>query len=97
MGHAWCSGYAPDILKECSVVPMSLHIQDNDGSGDGHLIPGDGTINWKLFTDTLKDIGYLGDGVMEAHHQSLEAIDEEREEILARLLDVSKTIREEMR
>ena len=97
VGHAWCSGYAPDILKECSVVPMSLHIQDNDGSGDGHLIPGDGTINWKLFTDTLKDIGYLGDCVMEAHHQSLEAIDEEREEILARLLDVSKTIREEMR
>ena len=97
VGHAWCSGYAPDILKKCSVVPLSLHIQDNDGSGDQHLIPGDGTIDWKLFTDTLKEIGYLGDCVMEAHHQSLEAPDEERDEILARLLDESQTIRDEMR
>ena len=97
VGHAWCCGYAPDILKQCSVVPLSLHIQDNDGSGDQHLIPGDGTIDWKLFTDTLKEIGYLGDCVMEAHHQSLEAPDEERDEILARLLDESQTIRDEMR
>ena len=97
VGHAWCSGYAPDVLKECAVVPTSLHIQDNDGSGDQHLIPGDGTIDWDLFTDTLREIGYLGDCVMEAHHQSLEAPDGERDAILSRLLETAQTMRAEMR
>ena len=97
VGHAWCCGYAPDVLKDCAVTPMSLHIQDNDGSGDQHLIPGDGTIDWDLFTQTLREIGYLGDCVMEAHHQSLEAPDEERDAILARLLETARPIRENMR
>ena len=97
VGHAWCSGYKPDILKKCSVVPMSLHIQDNDGSGDGHLIPGDGTIDWALFTRTLREIGYLGDCVIEAHHQSLTAPDAERDAILSRLLETSEGIRADMR
>jgi sugar phosphate isomerase/epimerase/beta-lactamase superfamily II metal-dependent hydrolase len=96
VGHAWCSGYGPEILKQCAVVPLSLHIQDNDGSGDGHLIPGDGTIDWAVFTKTLREIGYLGDCVMEAHHQSLVAPDAERDAILSRLLDVSKQLRSEM-
>ena len=97
VGHAWCCGYAPDVLKECDVIPMSLHIQDNDGTGDQHLIPGDGTIDWNVFTQTLREIGYLGDCVMEAHHQSLEAPDEERDAILTRLLTTAQTIRDKMR
>ncbi len=96
-GHAHCSGYEPDILRKCSVVPLSLHIQDNDGSGDGHLIPGDGTIDWDLFLTVLKEIGYLGDCVMEAHHQSLEAPDAERDAILARLLETAEGMRDRMR
>jgi sugar phosphate isomerase/epimerase len=97
VGHAWCCGYAPDVLKDCAVVPASLHIQDNDGSGDQHLIPGDGTIDWDLFINTLREIGYLGDCVMEAHHQSLVAPDEERDAILSRLLETAQPIRTGMR
>ncbi|MCR5689197.1 MAG: TIM barrel protein [Clostridiales bacterium] len=97
VGHAWCSGYSPDVLKKCAVAPMSIHIQDNDGSGDQHLIPGDGTIDMTLFAETLREIGYLGDCVLESHHQSLVAPDAERDAILARLLDVSKEIREQLR
>ncbi len=93
VGHAHCSGFESDILKKCSVVPASLHIQDNDGSGDGHLIPGDGNINWENFLAVLRDIGYTGDCVMEAHHQSLHAPDEERDAILARLLTESEKLR----
>ena len=96
VGHAWACGYAPDVLKKCAVIPMSLHIQDNDGSGDGHLIPGDGTIDFECFIKTLKDIGYLGDCVLEAHHQSLVAPDEERDAILARLLEKAEELRSEM-
>ena len=96
VGHAYCCGYKPDILKSCAVSPMSLHIQDNDGSGDGHLIPGDGTIDWTLFLTTLHEIGYLGDCVLEAHHQSLEAPDAERDAILARLLETAQNLRKSM-
>ncbi len=97
VGHAHCCGYEPEILGKCGVVPLSLHIQDNDGTGDGHLIPGDGTIDWDEFILVLKEIGYTGDCVMEAHHQSLVAPDEERDEILARLLDESEKLRFEMK
>ncbi|MBQ7542682.1 MAG: TIM barrel protein [Clostridia bacterium] len=96
VGHAHCCGYKSDVLKACAVVPMSLHIQDNDGSGDGHLIPGDGTIDWNLFLCTLREIGYLGDCVLEAHHQSLEAPDAERDAILTRLLETAQSLREKM-
>jgi sugar phosphate isomerase/epimerase len=97
VGHAWCCGYQPSVLKKCAVAPMSLHIQDNDGSGDQHLIPGDGTIDMDEFLKTLKEIGYLGDCVMEAHHQSLVAPDEERDAILRRLLETAKPLCDAMR
>ena len=97
VGHAHCSGYEAEILRKCSVVPMSLHIQDNDGSGDGHLIPGDGNIDWTAFLAVLRDVGYLGDCVLEAHHQSLEAPDAERDAILTRLLKIAQPMRDEMR
>lgn len=95
-GHAHCSGFEADILKKCSVVPLSLHIQDNDGSGDGHLIPGDGTIDWDEFFGVLHYIGYTGDCVLEAHHQSLYAPDNERDAILTRLLEISLSMRDRM-
>ena len=95
-GHAHCSGYKMDILKECVAAPVSLHIQDNDGTCDGHLIPGDGTVDWELFLSTLKEIGYMGDCVLEAHHQSLTAPDAERDAVLSRLLKNAKPIREKM-
>ena len=97
VGHAYCCGFKPEILRKCAVAPMSLHIQDNDGTGDGHLIPGDGTIDWTAFLKALNDVGYLGDCVMEAHHQSLVAPDAERDAILARLLATSQGLRAGMR
>ncbi len=96
-GHAHCCGYGPDVLKKCAVAPLSLHIQDNNGGGDEHLIPGDGTIDWPQTLAVLREIGYLGDCVMEAHHQSLEAPDAERDAILTRLLEKSKELRAELR
>ena len=97
VGHAYCQGYAPSVLTRCCVAPRSVHIQDNDGTGDGHLIPGDGTIDWNDFIRSLKAVGYLGDCVLEAHHQSLEAPDDQRDAILARLLDTAVGLREQMR
>ena len=94
-GHAFCRGYGPGILTQCAVVPLSVHIQDSTG-GDDHLIPGDGNIDWALFVQTLKTVGYTGDCVLEAHHQSLNAPDEERDAILTRLLEKGVELRTAM-
>jgi sugar phosphate isomerase/epimerase len=95
-GHMHCCGVPMTDLRGVSVPPLSLHVQDNHGvgSGDQHLLPGDGTIDWKEFLDILKEIGYEGDLVLEAHHQSLDAPDEEREPILADLYDRAVRMRD---
>ena len=87
-GHANFYGITPGILRELDVVPLSLHIQDTHGPGygDEHLIPGDGNIDWKAFLELLREIGYAGELVLEAHHQSYHAPDEEKDAILSELL-----------
>jgi len=95
----WCydAGHAHafhDSLAEFRNVcraPLSLHVQDNHGDGrDEHLIPGDGTLDWEEFLRSLKSVGYCGDFVLEAHHQSLEMPDDQRDVFLAELLERSK-------
>ncbi len=91
-GHSNANGIPPAILRELDVVPLSLHIQDTRGPGygDEHLIPGYGNIDWKEFLHILREIGYTGEMVMEAHHQSYNAPDEEKDGILAELLERSE-------
>lgn len=93
VGHAHCSGFELDVLRECANPPRSLHIHDNDGNGDDHLIPGDGTVDWNKFTNILTDIGYMGDCVMEAHYQHLEAPEKDRPFVLARLYEAADCLR----
>ena len=96
-GHANNFGFGAEVLPQCCAVPLSLHIQDNHGDGrDEHLIPGDGLIDWDAMIGALREIGYAGDCVLEAHHQSLEAPDEARDGILARLLVTARILREQM-
>ncbi|MCR4907161.1 MAG: sugar phosphate isomerase/epimerase [Clostridiales bacterium] len=95
-GHANCFGYRPSVLRECETAPLSLHLQDNHGTGDEHLIPGDGTIDWDAMMRELTACGYAGDCVLEAHHQSLDAPDGERDAILGRLLEKARELRAKM-
>ena len=46
--------------------------------------------------EVFKEIGYSGDCVLEAHHQSLEAPDEERDMVLTQLLEAAKILRDKM-
>lgn len=86
-GHANAHDISCRELLKCEIAPISLHIQDNNGHyRDDHLIPGDGNIDWKEFLDVLHAIDYKGEFVLEAHHQSLEAKDEDRDAILSELL-----------
>ena len=95
-GHAHCEGISMACLREIKTAPVSLHVQDNCGGHgkDEHLIPGDGTVDWKEFLDLLLEIGYKGELVLEAHHQSLDAADENRETILSELLHRAERMNE---
>ena len=94
-GHANASGLNTDRITRAGNVPLSLHIHDNHGLfDDEHLLPGDGNIDWQHFLRLLKKIGYKGDLVFEAHHQSLRAGDEnERNLILSDLLSRAEKMR----
>lgn len=55
-GHCHCVGESVDnALKICGNRLIALHIQDNDGSMDQHLVPFEGTIPWKSFYQSLCD------------------------------------------
>ena len=93
-GHAHRCGLPQTSLLGLPIPPLSLHVQDNHGSHDEHLLPGDGTIDWKEFLDSLRAIGYAGDLVLEAHHQSIDAPDDRRDTILSDLLTRAQKMRD---
>ena len=37
---------------------FAIHVHDNDGTADQHLIPGDGNINWNYYIEGLKKANY---------------------------------------
>ena len=94
-GHANAHDLSARELLKCEIAPISLHVQDNNGHyRDEHLLPGDGNIDWKEFLDVLRTVDYKGEFVLEAHHQSLEAKDEDRDAILSELLSRAEKMRE---
>lgn len=44
---------------------FAVHLHDNDKSDDLHLLPFDGTIDWKYVMNKLKECNYNGDITME--------------------------------
>ena len=60
-GHA--AIFDPDVAAAVRYIGdrlATLHIHDNMGNSDSHLVPGDGIIDWEAFAKALKDIGYNG-------------------------------------
>jgi sugar phosphate isomerase/epimerase len=59
---------------------IHLHLHDNHGETDDHLLPGKGTIDWPDLFRTLDEIAYSGPMVLELHFQNdpLEEIKEAR-------------------
>lgn len=92
-GHLNRCGLDANDLSEVTQPPLSLHIHDNGGKHDEHLLPGDGTIDWVAYLDKLRTIGYSGELVLEAHHQSLDTPDAQRDKILTDLLNRAKQMK----
>ncbi len=72
IGHAYMStdaGRQPvrAYLERYKDQLIHLHLHDNDGEEDLHQIPGEGTIDWRGVVETIDQIGYRGQAVIELH------------------------------
>lgn len=52
-GHAHVTADAASVLRAFSRHVVTVHLHDNDASGDHHLIPGQGTIAWAPVVEAL--------------------------------------------
>jgi L-ribulose-5-phosphate 3-epimerase len=59
-GHENCYSKETDLLTQYSSKLMALHLHDNDGNADQHLIPGEGLIDWSHLKQRLQGTGYHG-------------------------------------
>jgi L-ribulose-5-phosphate 3-epimerase len=59
-GHENCYSQGTDLLAQYGSKLMALHLHDNDGSADQHLIPGEGSIDWSHLKQRLRGTGYQG-------------------------------------
>lgn len=97
-GHGQLAYQTPGDLTGL-IPPLSLHLQDNHYGVwiDEHLMPGDGDLDFSAVWDALVRMGYRGDYVLEAHHQTIEAKDEDRDPLLRELLRRSRAVRDTLK
>ncbi len=69
-----------EVIKSVGSAVWAVHLQDNDGTGDQHLPPGRGNIEWGSVISALDGISYKGT-------LNVEADPKEGVTFLARLLD----------
>lgn len=60
IGHENCFSKGTNCLEKFSKYLSALHIHDNNGESDGHMIPYDGNIDYDIFLRRLKSVGYDG-------------------------------------
>ena len=60
-GHCNVNGEnLADTVLSLRGVPLHVHIDDNTGESDAHMIPGQGKIAYAPFVQALKAVGYQG-------------------------------------
>jgi sugar phosphate isomerase/epimerase len=52
--------YAVEMLRAAGRYLMALHIHDNHGERDEHLLPGRGNIAWQEVMQALRETNYSG-------------------------------------
>ena len=66
VGHAHLEGDLIDAIEITSGHLALLHVHDNRGRADDHLVPFDGTIDWPAAVTALQKVGYDGALIVEA-------------------------------
>ena len=60
VGHENCFSKGSDVLEKYGDRLKTLHIHDNDGTADQHIIPFDGNIDYSKFIAKLKKLDFYG-------------------------------------
>ena len=64
-GHAHLSGTVENETSRAGTDLFTTHVHDNHGRKDAHLAPGEGTIDWRTWAETLDRIDYNGPIMLE--------------------------------
>ncbi len=100
-GHNYGMNMNPDFLEYgdqyVNIVKIgkrlkALHINDNNGLDDDHIMPYTGTINWDDVIRALDDIGYEHSFTLEAHRTANRLADEFKDVAVKLLHDVAVSI-----
>jgi protein FrlC len=49
-----------EVLRKCQGIPLHVHVDDNRGDFDSHLVPGQGNVDFAALFRGLKVRGYTG-------------------------------------
>jgi len=61
LGHVNVVGIpVKEFVEKLGKLIVNVHVHDNDGSGDAHLQPGKGNIDFRAAIDSLRQAGYDG-------------------------------------
>jgi sugar phosphate isomerase/epimerase len=71
-GHENCFTPNYNFLDKYNDKLVALHLHDNDGTKDQHLLPFNGTINWKNIMEKLRNIEYKGSLALEIDSQFID-------------------------
>ena len=66
----------------------ALHLHDNDGREDMHVLPlteGTGKVDWDALLKALADIGYEGDFTYKVNNSFVSALMQDEDVLLAKL------------
>lgn len=59
-GHAHVAGEGADLIRCVGSRISTVHLHDNDGTQDEHLLPGFGSIDWDAYSDAFAASAYRG-------------------------------------
>lgn len=80
LGFCYDSGHQNCYTPKCDLLGLygdrltALHLHDNDGSEDRHLLPFEGTVDWTKLSSKLNALGYGGCIALEAQNGGFEDI-----------------------
>jgi len=75
-GHENCFTHGADCLSKYGDKLAALHLHDNDGLNDQHILPFGGNVNWDRIMTKIKELNYRGVLALEIDAQYSGVLDE---------------------
>lgn len=90
-GHGWLAGHQAETACRLGEHLVTVHLHDNDGREDLHLIPTEGGLVWEPLVAGLRGIGFQGPFMMELAPPH-EPTDEAIERLAVRAIEVYRLL-----